>query len=370
MRILFTGGGTGGHIYPIVTMKKTLEKLGQEIKFMYIGPNGFAKDALEKIGVKCKFILAGKLRRYVSPLTFIDLFKIPLGFIQSLWHVFWFMPDVIFGKGGYGSVPVVLAGWFYKIPIIIHESDSIPGLANRILGRFSKKIIISFEEAKKYFPLKKIILLGIPVREEFIQGNKEEGKRLFEISSTKPVILAMGGSQGAEKINDIVLNVLPRLLEKCEIIHLCGEKNFKRIEAASQEELAKFNSQKTKIYHLYSFLDIHKLNHAYAVSDIIISRGGATSIFEIAAAGKPSILIPLSTAASDHQTKNAQTLARIGGAIVLEEENLTMNMFLDAVFGLIDNPQKAKEIGERARLFYKPDTNQKIAEEIISLCQE
>lgn len=369
MKILFTGGGTGGHIYPIVTIKKTLEKLRSDTKFMYIGPNGFAKEALKEIGVECKFILAGKLRRYVSPLTFIDLFKIPLGFIQSLWHVFWFMPDVIFGKGGYGSIPVVIVGWLYRIPIIIHESDSIPGLANKILSRLAKKIIISFEETKKYFNTKKTILLGNPIREEFTQGSREEGKRLFEISSTKPVALVMGGSQGAEKINDIVLNVLPRLLEKCEIIHLCGEKNFKRVKAGSQEELTKFDLQKAKLYHLYSFLDIHKLKHAYAISDIIISRAGAGGIFEIATIGKPGILIPLSTAASDHQRKNAQALAKTGGAIILEEENLTMNMFLDAVFGLIDNPEKAKEIGEKAKSFYNPSTNQKIAEEIIKLCQ-
>lgn len=370
MRILFTGGGTGGHVYPIIAVKRALEKYGKEAEFLYVGPNNFAKDAFKKEGIRCKFIFAGKLRRYFSAFNFIDiLIKIPLGIIQSLWHVFWFMPDVVFGKGGYGSVPGVFASWVYKIPIIIHESDSIPGLANRILTRFAKKIIVSFEEAKKYFPAQKIALLGNPIREEVVQGNREEAKTLFELNLEKPVILVMGGSQGAEKINEIILNALPRLLEKCEVIHLCGGKNIKQVKTSSDKILEKFDSTKTKLYHLYPFLEEEQLKHAYAVSNIIISRTSASSIFEIAAIGKPSILIPLSSAASDHQAQNAQALAKIGGAIVLNEENLTINMFLDVIFDLLNKPEKLKEMGEKAKSFYKPETNQKIAEEIISLCQ-
>lgn len=330
MRILFTGGGSGGHVYPIIAVKQAIE----QAEFLYIGPNSFAKGPFKKEGIKCKFILAGKLRRYFSLLNFIDLLKIPIGLIQSFWYVFWFMPDVVFSKGGYGSIPVVIASWVYRIPIIIHESDSVPGLANKFLARFAKKIIIAFAEAEKYFPENKTIFLGIPIREELLQGNKEDAKKIFNLTSDKPVVLIMGGSQGAKRINEIVLNTMPRLLKKCQIIHK-------------------------------PFLEIEKLKHAYAASDIIISRAGATSIFGIAAAGKPSILIPLSSAASDHQTKNAQVLAKIDGAIILKEENLTMNMFLNAIFGLIDNPEKAKQMGEKAKSFYNPSTNHKVAEEIL-----
>jgi len=358
MRILFTGGGTGGHIFPIVAVKETLA-LDKEAEFLYVGPDGFAKDIFKKKGIRCKFILAGKLRRYFSLANFIDLLKIPVGLIQSLWHVFWFMPDAVFSKGGYGSISVVLVSWFYRIPIIVHESDSVPGLANRILASFAKKIIISFETAKEYFSPEKTILLGNPVREELTQGSREEGKKLFELTLEKPVVLVMGGSQGAQRINEIVLNTLPRLLEKCEIIHVCGEKNYKQIETSSQK----------KLYHLLPFLEEEKLKHAYAVSDIIVSRAGAGGIFEIAATGKPSILLPLSTAASDHQKKNAWALTKIGGAIALEEKNITMNMFLDAVFELIDDPEKARRMGEKAKSFYKPDTNRKIVEEIIKLAK-
>lgn len=382
MRILFTGGGTGGHIYPIVAIKRALARFDsacpaarrarrgkhKEIRFLYVGPDGFSKGVFKKEGVKCKFILAGKLRRYFSLANFVDLLKIPIGLIQSLWHVFWFMPDVIFSKGGYGSISIVFTGWLYRIPVIIHESDSVPGLANKILTPFAKKIIISFEEAKKYFPPEKTILLGNPVREELTQGSKETGRSLFGLSSGKPIVLIMGGSQGAQRINEIVLNTLPRLLEKCEIIHLCGTRNLKHVETSSGKILEKFDSVKKGLYHLYPFLEEEKFKHAYTVSDVIVSRAGAASIFAIAATSKPSVLIPLSTAASDHQIKNAWALAKIGGAITLREKNLKMNMFLDAIFGLIDDPKRAKEMGEKARSFYKPETNQKIAEEILKLC--
>jgi len=368
MRILFTGGGTGGHVYPIIAIKQTLEKIQPEINFSYIGPDSFVRDTFKKENVKCKFVLAGKFRRYFALTTIVDLLKIPIGFIQSLWYVFWFMPDIVFSKGGYGSFPVVLASWLYKIPIIIHESDSVPGLANRILFRLAKKIILSFETEKNYFSKEKTIVLGNPIREELTQGSREEGKKLFELTSEKPVVLIMGGSQGARKINEIVLNGLPRLLEKCEIIHLCGQKNFEFLKQEKDKILRESESAKKSFYHLYSFLK-EELKHAYAVSDIIVSRAGAGSIFEIAAVGKASILIPLPNSASDHQSKNAQALAQIGGAIVLEEENLTINLFLSAIFELIDNPEKIETMGRKARSFYNPDTNQKIVEEILSLCQ-
>ncbi len=370
MRILFTGGGTGGHIYPIIAIKRALEKICKPgVKFLYVGPDSFAADVLKKEKIKYKFILAGKLRRYFSPLNFIDFLKGPIGLVQSLWCLFWFMPDVVFSKGGYGSVPVVLTSWLYRIPIIIHESDSIPGLANRLLAGVAKKIIISFEEAKTYFPPSKTIILGNPVREELIQGDRNEGKVLFKLISGKPVILIIGGSQGAEKINDITLNTLPRLLESCEIIHLCGEKNFKQVEENSRKILEKFDSGQAGLYHLYPFLEEERLKHAYATSDLIISRAGAGGIFEIAAFGKPSILIPLISAASNHQVKNAQALSKIGAAVILEENNLTINMFTDAVFELLNNPAKLQEMGEKAKSFYKSEINQKIAEEILNLCQ-
>lgn len=370
MKILFTGGGTGGHIYPIIAIKSEIEKnvTDKQIDFFYLGPNSFAKTAFEKENLQSKFILAGKFRRYFSFANFIDLLKIPIGLIQSLWHLFRIMPDVVFSKGGYGSFPVVIASWLYRIPVIIHESDSVPGLSNKLLAHFAKRVIVSFPGATEYFSDKKTILLGNPIRKELLKGDEEKAREIFDLISEKPVLLIMGGSQGARRINQLVLNTLPRLLEKCEIIHICGKNNFKFIQEEKEKLLHDSGPDKKGGYHIYPFLKQKKLKHAYAVSSLVISRAGAGGIFEIAAVGKPSILIPLSNSASNHQAKNAQSLTSIGGAISLEEDNLTMNIFLSNIFELIDNPEKAQEMGSKAKSFYKPETNQKVAEEILKLC--
>ncbi len=371
MKILFTGGGTGGHIYPIIAIKSAIEKnaTNKQIDFFYLGPDDFAKQAFEQEKFKSKFILAGKFRRYFSLANFIDLLKIPIGLVQSLWHLFRIMPDVVFSKGGYGSFPVVIASWLYRIPIVVHESDSVPGLANKLSARLAKKVIVSFQEAVDYFSDKKTILLGNPVRERLLDGNKQKGRKIFDLISEKPVILIMGGSQGARRINQLVLNTLPRLIEKCEVIHICGKNNFEFMKEEKEKLLHDSGPDKKGSYHLYPFLGQKKLKHAYAISDLIISRAGAGGIFEVAAVGKPSILIPLSNSASNHQVKNAQALTGTGGAIMLEENNLTMNLFLSNIFELIDNPEKAQQMGEKANSFYDPKTSQKIAEEILKLCQ-
>ena len=230
MRILFTGGGTGGHIFPIIAIKKAFEG-DKGLKFYYLGPNSFARENLTGQEIKTKFILAGKLHRYFNLQFPIELFKTFIGIIQSFWHLFSIMPDIIFSKGGYGSFPVVFVGWIYRIPIILHESDSAPGLANRILAKFANKIILSFTGSKVYFPKQqeKLVLIGNPIREELTRGDKNQGKRLFKISSEKPVILIIGGSQGAQKINETALYTLPRLLEIVEIIHMTGERNAKDV---------------------------------------------------------------------------------------------------------------------------------------------
>ncbi len=307
------------------------------------------------------------MRRYFSLANLTDIFKIPIGFIQCLWYVFWFMPDLIFSKGGYGSIPIIIVGWIYRIPIIIHESDSVPGLANKTASKFAKKIIISFKNAKKYFPDKKTILMGNPVRKELLKGIKQQGIEMFKLNPEKSTILVIGGSQGAQKINQIILNTLPRLLEKSQIIHICGNKNFKTIKQDSEKILDKSQVLKKQLYHVYPFLEHYKLKHAYAASNLIISRAGAGSIFEISAIGKPSILIPLSSSAANHQNENAQVLTRLNAAIMLKENNLTMNMFLTTVFNLIENNQKAEQMGKNAKKFYDPDTNEKIADQILSI---
>jgi UDP-N-acetylglucosamine--N-acetylmuramyl-(pentapeptide) pyrophosphoryl-undecaprenol N-acetylglucosamine transferase len=370
MRILFTGGGTGGHIFPIMAVKSTFAEATAD-KFYYLGPDGFVKENL--IGIKNKFISAGKFRRYFSLTTPIDLLKIFVGIIQSLWHLFLIMPDVIFSKGGYGSFPVCFVGWIYRIPIVLHDSDSAPGLANRVMAKFAKKIILSFKSGRKYFKPKhqsKIILIGNPIRKELLcerQTCLPAGRELFKISATKPVILIIGGSQGAQKINENVLNILPRLLEMTEVIHVSGKNNFKETNEQAKDILGSHENLKP-YYHLYPFLDAGQLKHAYAVADLILNRAGAGSIFEIAALGKPSILIPLPNSAQDHQRKNAYEFSNSGArTVVLDQENLTPNILLDTILNLLSSPTKLQEMGQKAKSFYNLQTPELIRDEILKL---
>lgn len=381
MRILFTGGSSGGHIFPIISVIKELKKIhsqttqplgpGSEtdLGMFFVGANSPFRKLLQKEGVEIKVILMGKARRYFSWRNIVDLFKVPIGFLQSLWLVYKIMPDVIFSKGGYDSVPVVFAGWFYRIPILIHESDVVPGLANRLSSKLSKRVAISFVSTENYFPPQKTVLIGNPVRLTLVQSclsgseaDKKNAKDILKVTGEKPIIFVFGGSQGAQKINEIILGVLPRLLETYEIIHQCGDGNEQEIKKKLGEN--SFNG-----YYLFSFLDERQLSSAYLLSDLVIARAGAGSIFEIAACGKPSILIPLPGAAAEHQKENAFAYAKAGATSVIEQINLTPNLFLNEVDKILSDENVLLQMTKNAKNFSQLEASYKIARELINLGQ-
>ena len=371
MKILFTGAGTGGHVFPIIAVARQLKKFyadnskENELEMIFLGAGGLSEKVLEKEGIVVKTILAGKLRRYFSFKTFLDFIKIPLGFCKSLLYLYLWMPDVIFSKGGYDSFPVVFVGWLYRIPILIHESDTIPGLANRLSSKFAKKIGVSFSFAEKYFPKKKTALIGNPIRKKIVEkcilDNQEEKQKIkssYKIISQKPVILVLGGSQGAEKINNLILLTLPQLLEKYEIIHQCGNNNYKSVKAKSIQ---------SDNYHLSPFFDENQLSNIYSITDLIISRSGAGSICEIAICGKPSILIPLPKSAGNHQRQNAMVYAQSGSGVVLEQFNLTPNLLLNEINKILNNNELYRKMSDNAKSFSRPEATKKISEELIEL---
>jgi len=365
MKILFTGGGSGGHIFPLIAITRELKKISLEkdITLTYIGPKDpFGGLLLSQEGMKVKSIFAGKIRRYLTPISiiqnFIDLgIKFPLGILQAFFHIFFSAPDLIFSKGGYGSLPVVLAGWILRIPVFLHESDFSPGLANRIAGRFSSPIFISFPRTG-YFPRRKVIFVGNPVRKEILGGQKEQAKDLFRLTGDKPVLLIFGGSQGARKINDTILAILADLLENFEVIHQAGESNSKQVLAEAKVVVPK---EKLRYYHIFPFLREKELMNAYSISDLIVSRAGSGSIFEIAYLGKPSILVPLPTAAQGHQVKNAYFYAESEACVVIEETNLTPHFFLERLKYLISRPQELEKMRRAAKKFSKPEAGNIIA---------
>ena len=369
MKIVFCGGGTGGHVFPIIAIVRELRKISEDkkLEIYYIGPKDeFGGVFLRQEDIKVKNILAGKIRRYLSLTSLFenifDIFiKTPAGILQSLFWLILKNPDLIFSKGGFGSFPPVFSGWILGIPIFLHESDILPGLANRILSKFALKVFVSFPKTE-YFPLKKIFLVGNPIRKEILEGSEEKAKKIFQISGEKPVVLILGGSQGAQRINEKVLEILPEFLRNFEILHQCGDKNYKEVKLTTEGML---REDLKKDYHLFTFLKEDQLREAYAISDLIVSRAGSGSIFEIAAAGKPSILIPLPEAAQDHQIKNAYAYSQNGAAIVIEEANLTPRFFLERIRFLLQNQKEIEKMAKAAKEFAKPLASRIIANYIL-----
>ncbi len=343
-------------------IKYLLSALNQKPDFLFIGPDSFFNDTVINFGIPVKKIRAYKLRRYWSVKTLTEFINLPIGIIQSLWHIYWFMPDVVFAKGGYASFPVVFAAWVYRIPVIIHESDSIAGLANIISSKFANKIAIAFESADVYFSSKKTVLTGNPVRKEIFEGDKERAISEFNLRKGLPTVFVIGGSQGSQKINEILLQAVPKIIEKAQIIHQCGIENYEEI----RQEISGWSVPNLENYRAIPFLR-ENIRDAYAISDVIVSRAGANSISEIISMAKPAILIPLPTSASDHQLKNAYYFSSRGAAVMLEEANLTPNLLYETIFNILENKEKQMQMIRASRALAVPDAAQKIAEEIIRL---
>lgn len=374
MKILFTGGGSGGHILPIIAVSREIRRIclnspdKKNLEFFYLGPKDeFQEILLAQEGIGVKKILAGKIRRYFTWKSFLQnlgdiFFKIPVGILQSFFYLFLLMPDLIFAKGGFGSFSTVVSGWVLRIPVVLHESDIAPGLTNRILSKFSSKIFASFPKTE-YFPLKKMVIVGNPIRKEILTGTKEEAQTLFHIVSEKPVVLILGGSQGAQRINDKILEILPDLLKEFEVIHQCGEKNFQEVR---DEAKAILTPELETSFHLFPFLKEEELKQSLILSNMAVSRAGSGSIFEIAAAGLPGILVPLPESAQNHQVKNAYAYASTGAGIVFEEANFTPHLFLEKLKYLFSQSSELKKMAEAARLFAKPEAAKTIAEYVVN----
>ena len=365
MRILLTGGGTGGHTYPLIAVSQQLRIVSQRnnlpLELFYLGVDGFSQKELSNIGVRPYFIFSLKLRRYFSLKTIWDFIKTPFGFCQILFWLYRLMPDVIFSKGGPASFFVVFAGWLYRIPVVIHESDTVAGLNNRLSGRFVKKVFIAFDGAKSYFPLRKTITIGNPLRQGIFQIDQTAAYNFFKVQTTIPVVLIAGGSQGAQFINERIRPILSELSQKYQIIHICGQNNYDAYQGQINQE----KGLNLTNYHLCGSLDESQIFAAYSIANLVVARSGAGTIFELAYLAKPSILIPLPDAAGDHQKINAYEYSQNGAAIVLEQPNLTENVLLQRIKALLDDPERLSRMSQAAKQFAKPEAALKIAQEIL-----
>lgn len=317
-RIILTGGGTAGHVTPNIALLPRLKELQYDIH--YIGSyNGIEKELIEQFGIPYHGISSGKLRRYFSVQNFTDPFRVIKGLGEAKKLVKILKPDVIFSKGGFVSVPVVMAGKKRHVPTIIHESDMTPGLANKLSIPCAAKVCCNFPETLEYLPDGKAVLTGSPIRQELLSGDKFKAREFLGFRSDKPVILIIGGSLGSVAVNDAVRSVLPELLQSYQVIHLCGrgkiDDSLKELEGYAQFEYIK-----------------EELKDFFALTDIVISRAGANAICELLALHKPNLLIPLSAVASrGDQILNARSFERQGFSIVLEEEELNKEVLLSSI---------------------------------------
>ena len=320
-RIILTGGGTAGHVTPNIALLPRLRELGYDVH--YIGSyTGIEKELIEQFGVPYHGISSGKLRRYFDWKNFTDPFRVLKGFSEANKLIKTLKPDVIFSKGGFVSVPVVLAGKRNHVPTIIHESDMTPGLANKLSIPSATKVCCNFPETLEHLPEGKAVLTGSPIRQELLQGSKDAARKLCGFTSDKPVILIVGGSLGSVVVNDAVRAILPELLKDFQVVHLCG--NGKTDEAL----------QGLEGYVQFEYIK-HELKDLFALCDIVISRAGANAICELLAIRKPNLLIPLSANASrGDQILNARSFERQGFSVVYEEEELTNEVLLNAIHKL------------------------------------
>ena len=324
--IVLTGGGTAGHVTPNIAMIPRLKELGYKIS--YIGSyEGIEKKLIEELGIPYYGISSGKLRRYFDVKNFTDPFRVMKGFMEAKKLMKELKPDVVFSKGGFVTVPVVIAASRKKIPTFIHESDMTPGLANKICIPFATKVCCNFPETVSQLPADKAVLTGTPIRQELLTGSRAKGLKFTGFVPDKPVILIIGGSLGATAVNQAVRAILPQLLQDFQVVHLCGKGKL-------DESL-----KDTKGYVQYEYIK-KELADLFAMADIVISRAGANAICELSALNKPNLLIPLSARASrGDQILNARSFEHLGYSKVLEEEEITNESLLDAVYDLYENKE-------------------------------
>jgi UDP-N-acetylglucosamine--N-acetylmuramyl-(pentapeptide) pyrophosphoryl-undecaprenol N-acetylglucosamine transferase len=370
MKILLTGGGTGGHFYPLMTIAEELNRIADEeriinMKLYYMADTPYDESLLEEQFIHFIPIMAGKLRVYFSFQNIIDIFKTAIGIVGATFKVFKLYPDVIISKGGYASFPVLVAARVLRIPVIIHESDTVPGRVSIWSGKFAQKIALSYPEAVSYFDATKISITGQPIRKNLIHPVKEGSSEFFELPDKDlPTIGIWGGSQGAKGINDVIVSIVPELIEHYQVIHQTGDTDYD--EVVTEVRIALGENTKRSRYKAFRFLNNVQTKVFAGAVDIIVSRAGS-SLFEIAAWGKPSIIIPYALAHGDHQRKNAYHYARTGACVVIEETNLTPSVLLSEINSILKDKERYDAMAGHARSFFNQDAARMIATEAISI---
>ncbi|MFA6177546.1 MAG: UDP-N-acetylglucosamine--N-acetylmuramyl-(pentapeptide) pyrophosphoryl-undecaprenol N-acetylglucosamine transferase [Candidatus Paceibacterota bacterium] len=370
MKIVFTGGGTGGHFYPLIAVAQKVNQIIDKehlvgAKLYYFSDSPYDKKMLVENGLLYEEVGSGKMRTYFSFLNFIDVFKIFFGTINAIYKLFSIYPDVVFGKGGYASFPTIFAARILRIPVLIHESDSAPGRVNLWAGHFAKKVAVSFAEAAGFFPKENVAWVGQPIRTEIEhKASPNEALKYFKLEEKIPIIVILGGSQGAELINNVILDALPVLIKNYYIIHQTGVQKFKTVSGEAEVILAN-NNNKAR-YLPFPFLNTLQIKMVAGAATIIVSRAGST-LFEISSWGVPSILVPFKNSNADHSRKNAFCYARAGACSVIEEDNMTANILSLEIERIIKDKISYEKMTQNAKAFGKEGAAEKIAQELVDI---
>lgn len=353
-KIVLTGGGSAGHVTPNIALIPALKKAGYEI--FYIGSyEGIEKKLIADYNIPYFGIATGKLRRYFDPKNFTDPFRVMKGFAESITLLKKIKPDIIFSKGGFVSVPVVRAARALKIPYIVHESDITPGLANKLSMNGASKICCNFPETMRHLPADKAILTGTPIREELGMGDAKAGKELCGFTDDKPILMVIGGSLGAQSVNETVRFALPRLLPEFNVVHICGKEKMDNLKLSVPG------------YKQFEYVK-NELKDLFAMADIVVSRAGANSICELLALKKPNILIPLSTRSSrGDQMLNARSFEQQGFSLVIDNDELDEDILVETIQDLYENRDKYLDNMSKSSLHSATNTIVKILNDEIEL---
>ncbi len=376
MKIVLVGGGTGGHFYPLVAVAEALEDICKERNLLepeliYVGPEPFDKAALMEHDIVWENSPAGRIRRYASMLNVLDSFKTLAGTIKSIFQLYRLYPDVIFSTGGFAAFPTLFGAKLLRIPVVIYDADATPGRVSLWSAKFAQKIGVAHPEAATRFPARvqdKIARIGHPIRKEIEAPAKDGGHEFLKLDKTVPTIFIMGGSQGAQTINETVISALPELVSRYNVIHQAGAANLDEVVNISRVVLE--NSQYATRYRAFGLLNTLAMKMSAGIASVILARAGSGTIFEIASWGIPAILVPIPEDISHDQTNNAFSYARSGAAEVIEQRNLAPHILIAEIDRIVGDSEGRAKMAAAAKQFARPQAAYKIASMLVEIALE
>ncbi|MFL5625200.1 MAG: undecaprenyldiphospho-muramoylpentapeptide beta-N-acetylglucosaminyltransferase [Ktedonobacteraceae bacterium] len=373
MKVLVSGGGTGGHIYPALAVATQLVKQYQA-EILYLGSDdGLENELAPAAGFPLVIVKAGKLRRYISWQTLTGVARVPLGMAQAVGIVRKFNPDVVFTSGGYVAVPAGLGARLNRVPLLMHQQDVPPNLSNRLLAPLATRISVAFADSLSYFPARKTLQLGNPVRQEMLDVravSPQDARRRLELVADIPLLLVTGGSQGARHLNQVVCRVLPELLPHCQVLQISGKYLYEETRELSAQTTANLPEDIKGRYRLVPYLNA-EMPVAIQAAELVLCRSGAATLSELAVLGKPSILVPLPPAiGSSPQEANATMFGRKAAAQVIRDADLEPEVLLKRVLNIISSETLLEAMSEATRTFAKPDATQDIVAEVLRIARQ